>query len=195
MGMTTSQQTETGYYEGGSAISFFSGAAVASIPAIPAASKPPVPYILKIVVTGAVATGSVVVAGTQAGAAKSETITISGAGTYYSNEYHDANTVPTITTTGLHDEDAPPTLTITPVDPVYRQAIAGSTEFSLDWIDETVKIRDSSGDTTRFDHWFITDTAFAVGDKIRYNGVTYTVEKVKAVKLMNRTTDHYQVYV
>lgn len=194
MGMTTWQQTGTAYRQSDEPISFFSGAAVDEIPEI--TNIPPVTYIVKIVVSGGTdPTGTVTIAGTQDGAAKTENVTINGNDTYYSINYFDPATAPTITTSGLSDEDPKPNLIITPVDPMFMQAINGSEDFSVDWISETVYVRDSNGDTVRFDQWCITDTELSVGEEITYDGVTYTVQKVREVKLMDRTVDHYKAYV
>jgi hypothetical protein len=194
--MTTKQQTETGYYESEDPIVFYDGPALDEIPEIPPEDTPLERYVVKVVVSGGSSpTGSVIIEGTQSGSPKSDTITVNGNNTYYSIQYFDAETVPDITTTGLSDETPAANLVISPVDTVYMQPLYGMASFTLDWHTETVMTRDEGGDEVRYDHWMICDQAFEVGDSIRYNGETYTVDRVQAVKLMNRRIDHYKVWV
>ena len=192
--MNTVYQKGTATKESSTLVTFFSGDAVAEIPEI--TDIPLIAYQIKVVAAGGVeCSGIISISGTQGGSFISEDLVIPGPGTYYSAKYYDLGTIPTITTSGLHNEDPTPTLVISPVDPVHFQSVNGSVTFSVDWIDETVEVRSKEGDITRFDSWFTTDTSLSVGDSIQYGNVEYSIEKVFAVKNISRAVDHYKVYV
>jgi hypothetical protein len=139
-------------------------------------------FRLKVRLEGGTGSGTVTITGELDGSPVSETITFtSSPRTKYSSNTYD--TLTSITTSGLADEDPAPNITVTAVDELLHEITTTSWQnFACRWEEKGVSYWNSLGQLTLSDGKVITEEAIEAGDTIRINTGDVVGHEVKSVK-------------